>query len=93
MRISVPDSFTSIRTRFPLNGWEVDVYSVPITERRQSGADAQKTVAITTGHTWNALIVHPENPLKRHEVHGLPDYRAACWAADKKTKELGPCLP
>jgi len=93
VRISVPDNFVSIRVRFPLNGWEVDVFTVPIIERRQSGADASKKVDLTTGHTWSILLTNPASMRDRHEVHKLPDYRAACWAADQKTKELGPCLP
>ena len=77
----MPDNFLSIRTRFLLNGWEVDIYSEPVYGKRRE----------VTGYRWNALIVHPDSMLDRYEIVGCEDYRAACWAAHEKTKELGPC--
>jgi hypothetical protein len=75
MRLNVPDSYIRIRVRFRLHGYEVDIYSVPGKQ----------------GHTWNALIIHPENMLDRTEILGLDTYAAAVWAANEKSKELALC--
>jgi len=81
VRISVPDNFLSIRVRFLLNGWEVDIYSEPVYGKRGK----------VSRFRWNALIIHPDGMQDRHEIIDCEDYRAACWAAHQKTEELGPC--
>jgi len=88
MNIVAPDNFQSIRVRFLLNGWEVDVFSVPVYRSAIDSSDSRRRIRVVDGHTWSTLIINPRNMLDRHEIMGCESYRDACRAAHQKTEEL-----
>jgi hypothetical protein len=91
MNLKLPDNFQSVRVRFTVNGYDVDVFTVPTYRSVPHPTERGKTQRVPDGHTWNALIIHPLSIADRHELVGLDTYSAACWGANEKTKELASC--